>query len=185
MVAGGVVGGPVVPASHRVLRTFGFIDIGGFTTYANLEGDDRAVEQLSKFRTIVRAVGSGTGVRVAKWLGDGAMLVSLEPVSMVSAILDIMRRMKEQDLPFPLHAGVAQGRVILFEGDDHVGSTVNLAARLAELAGSWQIYAPLDTLPGLAGSDAPIGPVAVPGFPEPIEVADLSRAEALVGALNL
>ncbi len=143
------------------------------------------MEQLSKFRAIVRAVGSGTGVRVAKWLGDGAMLVSLEPVSMVSAILDIMRRMKRDELAFPLHAGMAQGHVILFEGDDHIGSTVNLAARLAELAGSWQIFAPLDTLPGLSKSEAPIGAVAVPGFPDPLEVADLSRVEALVGALNL
>lgn len=171
--------------SHRVLRTLGFVDIGGFTTYANLEGDDRAVEQLSAFRSIVRAVGSGTGVRVAKWLGDGAMLVALDPVSMVSAILDIMRRMRRAELELPLHAGVAQGLVILFEGDDHVGSTVNLAARLADAAGSWQIYAPIDTLPGLASTEAPVGPVVVPGFQEPIEVADLSRVESLIGALNL
>ena len=171
--------------SHRVLRTFGFIDIGGFTTYANVEGDDRAVEQLSRFRSIVRAVGSGTGVRVAKWLGDGAMLVSLEPVSMVSAILDIMRRMKQGDLDFALHSGVAQGKVILFEGDDHIGSTVNLAARLADEAGEWQIFAPIDTLPGLSNTDAPVGSVSVQGFREAVEVADLARVESLIGALNL
>ena len=172
-------------ASHRVLRTFGFVDIGGFTAFSNMEGDDRAVEELSQFRAIVRSVGSGTGVRVAKWLGDGAMLVALEPVSMVAAILDIMRRMKRAELILPLHAGVAQGHVILFEGDDHIGSTVNLAARLAEAAGSWQIYAPIDTLPGLASSDAPIGLIEVPGFQAPIEIADLSRVESLVGALDL
>jgi len=172
-------------ASHRVLRTFGFVDIAGFTSFSNMEGDDRAVEELSRFRSIVRAVGSGTGVRVAKWLGDGAMLVALEPVSMVAAILDIMRRMKRAELALPLHAGVAQGHVILFEGDDHIGSTVNLAARLADVAGSWQIFAPMDTLPGLAGSEAPVGLVDVAGFQEPIEVADLSRVESLIGALDL
>jgi class 3 adenylate cyclase len=171
--------------SHRVLRTFGFVDIGGFTSYANAEGDDRAVEQLSRFRAIVRAVGSGTGVRVAKWLGDGAMLVALEPASLVSAVLDIMRGMRREQLDVSLHAGVAQGHVILFEGDDHIGSTVNLAARLADEAGPWQILAPIDTLPGLANTNARIGLVTVQGFPEPVDVADLAQVESLVNALNL
>lgn len=171
--------------SHRVLRTFGFVDIGGFTSYANAEGDDRAVEQLSRFRSIVRAVGSGTGVRVAKWLGDGAMLVSLEPAALVSAVLDIMRGMRNEQLDVSLHAGVAQGQVILFEGDDHIGSTVNLAARLADEAGPWQILAPVNTLPGLANTNARIGPLTVPGFPEPVDVADLALVESLVSALNL
>lgn len=170
---------------HRVMRTFCFVDIGGFTAYANAEGDDRAVEQLSEFRTIVRGVGSATGIRIAKWLGDGAMLVGLEPVSLVSAVLDIMRRMRNAELDLSLHAGVAQGRTILFEGDDHIGSTVNLAARLADAAGPWQIFAPTDTLPGLANSDAPIGEVTVPGFPDPIDVADLSLVEALIRTWNL
>lgn len=167
------------------MRTFGFVDIGGFTAYANAEGDDRAVEQLSEFRTIVRGVGSATGIRIAKWLGDGAMLVGLEPVSLVSAVLDIMRRMRNAELDLSLHAGVAQGRTILFEGDDHIGSTVNLAARLADAAGAWQIYAPTDTLPGLTNTDAPIGELMVAGFPDPIDVADLSLVEALIRTWNL
>lgn len=170
---------------HRVLRTFGFVDIGGFTAYANAEGDDRAVEQLSEFRRIVRGVGSATGIRIAKWLGDGAMLVGLEPVPLVSAVLDIMRHMRNAELDLPLHAGVAQGRTILFEGDDHIGSTVNLAARLADVAGPWQIFAPTDTLPGLANSNAPIGDLEIAGFPDPINVADLSRVEALIRTWDL
>jgi len=170
---------------HRVLRTFGFVDIGGFTAYANAEGDDRAVEQLSEFRGIVRGVGSATGVRIAKWLGDGAMLVGLEPVPLISAVLDIMRRMRHAALDLPLHAGLAQGRTILFEGDDHIGSTVNLAARLADAAGPWQIFAPTDTLPGLTNTEAPIGEMAIAGFPDPINVADLSRVEALIRTWDL
>ncbi len=96
-----------------------------------------------------------------------------------------MRRMRNAELDLSLHAGVAQGLTILFEGDDHIGSTVNLAARLADEAGPWQIYAPADTLPGLSNSDAPIGELAVPGFPDPIDVADLSRVEALIRTWNL
>ena len=172
-------------ASHRVLRTFGFVDIGDFTAYSNREGDDRAVEQLSEFRAIVRSVGSGTGIRIAKWLGDGAMLIGLEPVSLVSAILDIMARMRQAELELSLHAGAAEGHTILFEGDDHIGSTVNLAARLADAAGPWQIFAPVDTLPGLAGTRAVVGPLEIQGFPDEVDVADLTRAEALIRAWNL
>lgn len=171
--------------SRRVRRTFGFVDIGGFTHYANVYGDDKAVEQLGQFRAIVRAVGSASGVRVAKWLGDGAMLVSTEAPALVSALLDIMRRMQSSDAELPVHAGVAEGDVILFEGDDHIGVTVNLAARLAGMAESWQIFAPIDTLQGLRGTNAVIGPLEVAGFDEPIEVADLARVGALVEALNL
>jgi class 3 adenylate cyclase len=171
--------------SHRVLRTFGFIDIGGFTRYANVEGDDRAVQQLSEFRAIVRSVGSATGVRVAKWLGDGAMLVSTEAPALVRAVIEVMRRTRRAELDLPVHAGVAQGQVILFEGDDHIGATVNLAARLADLAGPWQIFAPADTLPGLERAGAIVGELTVPGFDHPIRVADLALVADLVEVLNL
>lgn len=171
--------------SHRVRRTFGFIDLSGFTAYSNTRGDDEAVAQLSAFRAIVRAVGSATGVRIAKWLGDGAMLVGLEPAPLVSAILEVIRRMRAEGIELPLHAGVAQGQTILFEGDDHVGQSVNLAARLAELAEPWQVLAPADLIPGLLGTNAVLGAVEVAGWDHPIVVADLTQVTTLVEALNL
>jgi adenylate cyclase len=178
------VGFAITSSSHRVRRTFGFIDLCGFTAFSNTRGDDAAVAQLAAFRGIVRAVGSATGVRVAKWLGDGAMLVVLEPAPLVAAVLEIERRMRSE-VELPLHAGVAEGQVILFEGDDHIGQSVNLASRLAELAEPWQVLAPADVIPGLAGSGAVLGAVEVAGWDDPIVVADLARAMTLVEALNL
>ncbi len=179
------LGFPNTGAGRRVHRTFGFLDLGGFTHHANVAGDDSAVAELTVFRSIVRAVGSASGVRVAKWLGDGAMLVGVETPALVSAVLEVMRRMRRADMALPLHAGVARGDVILFEGDDHIGVTVNLASRLADLAESWQVLAPSDTLQGLAGTDAVVGSLHVPGFAEPVEVADLALVSSLVEALNL
>lgn len=178
-------GSPTTASSHRVRRTFGFIDLCGFTAFSNTRGDDDAVAQLAAFRAIVRAVGSASGVRIAKWLGDGAMLVGLEPAATLSAVLEVGRRMRSEGVALPLHAGVSQGQVILFEGDDHVGQTVNLAARLAELAEPWQVLGPADLLPGLAGSGAVLGAVEVAGWDHPIVVADLAKASTLVEALNL
>ncbi len=171
--------------SHRVRRTFGFVDLSGFTHYGVVEGDDKAVEQLSLFRSVVRSVGSSTGVRVAKWLGDGAMLVGLDAAGLVSAVMLIMRKMEDAGSELGLHAGVASGDVILFEGDDHIGMTVNLAARLADLARPGQILAPADTFHGLGQTPAALGPVEVAGFDDAIELADVARVPALVESLNL
>lgn len=173
------------PKTHRVRRTFGFVDLSGFTSFNNSAGDTRAVDELSDFRAIVRSVGSGTGVRVAKWLGDGAMLVGLEPAALVGAVMQIMRRMQERGDGLALHAGVAEGDVILFEGDDHIGTAVNLAARLADSAESWQILAPADLIPGVGRTKAAIEPVVLPGFDGPLAVVDLALVPALVEALNL
>ena len=179
------LGFAVTSSSHRVRRTFAFIDLCGFTAYNNTLGDDDAVAQLAAFRAIVRSVGSATGVRVAKWLGDGAMLVGLEPAGVVAATLEVARRMRAEGVQLPLHAGVAEGPVILFEGDDHIGQSVNLAARLAELALPWQVLGPADVIPGLAGTGAVLGAVEVAGWDHPIPVADLAKATTLVEALNL
>ncbi len=171
--------------SHRVRRSFGFVDLSGFTSYAATHGDDLAVGQLSLFRSVVRAVGSATGVRVAKWLGDGAMLVGLEAAEVVSAIIRMKRTLAAEGSELLIHAGVACGDVILFEGDDHIGNVVNLAARLAELAQPGQILAPVDTLHGLARSGAVLGPMNIAGFDTPVEVADLALVPALVESHNL
>lgn len=171
--------------THRVRRTFGFIDLSGFTHYTSVHGDDRAVEQLSEFRRIVRAASSATGVRVAKWLGDGAMLVSVDTASLAIAVMRIMRAMQESKMELSLHAGVCAGNVILFEGDDHIGSAVNLAARLADMARSWQILAPADLFPGVARTNAALGPVSIAGLEEPVEIADIALVPHLVEALNL
>lgn len=178
--------GFAVPSStHRVRRTFAFIDLCGFTAYNNTQGDDASVAQLAEFRAIVRAVGSATGVRVAKWLGDGAMLVGLEPAGTIAAVLEVARRMRAGNVDLPLHAGVAEGPVILFEGDDYIGQSVNLAARLTDLAEPWQLLGPADIVPGLAGTGAVMGAVQVQGWDRPVVVADLAKAATLVEALNL
>ncbi len=172
-------------ASHRVKRTFSFLDLSGFTNFSYVEGDDAAVAELSKFRAVMRSVGSATGIRIAKWLGDGAMLVGLEPVASISAILRIMRESERAGLALPVHAGVAVGDVILFEGDDHVGVTVNLAARLSDAALPGQLLAPVDILPGVARSKAVLGEIDLPGFDGGLMVADLALVPELVESADL
>jgi len=157
---------------RRVRRTFGFVDLSGFTALTDAEGDERAVEVLGHFRNAVRNVAGFSGVRVAKWLGDGAMLVSTELEPMVDAILEIERRLEAEGSVLPLRAGITEGDVILFEGDDYIGRAVNLAARLCDLAGPRQVLAPASILDGRDGMPA-VHRIQLRGMAKPTEVVDL------------
>jgi adenylate cyclase len=123
----------------RVERTFAFIDISRFTSYTDQRGDSAAVAALADFRTVIRAASSRFGVRVDKWLGDGAMIVSVDTAPLVRAVLEIEQQLKQGDFPLPLRSGIASGLVILFEGDDYIGMPVNLASRLCNEASPGEV----------------------------------------------
>ena len=76
----------------RVPRTFVFVDLSGFTNYTAAFGDDAAGRLLSAFRTIVREVASDRGVRIAKWLGDGCMIVAVDQTDAIAFTLDLEDR---------------------------------------------------------------------------------------------
>lgn len=118
----------------RVPRTFAFLDLSGFTNYTAAYGDDAAGRILGMFRTLVREVASERGVRVAKWLGDGCMVVGVEQAAVIEFVTDLERRASAVCAPLELRAGVATGRALLFEGDDYIGEPVNMAAKLCSAA---------------------------------------------------
>jgi len=130
-----------------VERSFAFVDICGFTAYCDRHGEQEAVEVLARFRTVTRHVVGRRGVRVGKWLGDGVMLVGTEPGPAVAASVELVGRFGAMGIN--THVGVASGHVLVFEGDDYVGRTVNLAARLCEAAGPDEVLVanPLPPLP--------------------------------------
>ena len=121
-----------VEVSQTLDRWFAFIDVSGFTAYTEAHGTQAALEVLTRFRSAVRAVTGRRGVRVLKWLGDGVMLVGVDPGPLVAAVCELMQRFEKD--PFDVHAGIAGGHVLLFEGDDYVGPPANQAARLCDAA---------------------------------------------------
>ncbi|HZN13047.1 MAG TPA: adenylate/guanylate cyclase domain-containing protein [Acidimicrobiales bacterium] len=161
----------------RVERTFAFVDLCGFTAFTEAEGDKRAVEVLADFRSCMRQVASDNGVRVAKWLGDGAMFVAVdEGRTLVEAVLEVERQLDAMQAPLALRAGMARGPVILFEGDDYIGTAVNLAARLCDIAAPHEVLATpsiTDVPEGVLIE--PGGPVKIAGFPRRIPVIRLRR----------
>jgi adenylate cyclase len=162
----------------RVERSFGFVDLCGFTGFTDAHGDDAAVQVLTQFRSIVRETASDRGVRVAKWLGDGAMFVSQQATPMLEMAVDLTRRAGALDLELPVRAGMTSGAVILFEGDDYIGGPVNLAARLCDLAGPRELLASGDLAASVPTTVdyADVGPVTVAGFAHRVDVIRLEAA---------
>ena len=121
----------------RVHRSFAFVDVSGFTALTELEGDERAVDVLTAFRTLLRDICARRGVRIAKWLGDGVMLVCVNTRPLLETILELHHVVGEVSGPVAtvsIRSGVTAGEVILMEGDDYVGHCVNVAARLCDQA---------------------------------------------------
>ncbi len=138
----------VVEDVPLVDRAFSFIDLCGFTLYTATHGEHAAIELLVTFRATVREIAARRGVVIAKWLGDGVMLVGVDPGPTIAATAEVIARGDGQVLA--VRAGTAHGGVLLFEGDDYVGRPVNLAARFCQAAQPGELLAvgyPLAALP--------------------------------------
>lgn len=148
----------------EVDRSFAFVDLCGFTAYTEAHGSSVATQLLASFRLAVRDIASRRGVRIAKWLGDGAMIVGVETQPVLELLLEIEHRAADGSLA--LRYGVTFGKAILFEGDDYIGSVVNLSKRLCDAADPHEILVG----PTVAGFTPPWGVVcdggelAIKGF---------------------
>jgi len=162
-----------------VSRSFAFVDLCGFTAFTEEHGVQETVRVLADFRTCLRDTASRRGVRVAKWLGDGAMIVAVEPRLVVEWLLEIDHAFAASDLPLKVSAGATLGSAILFEGDDYISSSVNLAAHLCHVAKGGEILLTVD----LADFLPPWAEVveradrAVAGFGQPVPVLRVDVAE--------
>lgn len=161
----------------RVERCFAFVDLSGFTAFTERHGDERTVTVLTAFRGRVREIAARRGVRVTKWLGDGAMLSSADTQAVVAMVVEMADRIP-CEVPLGVRAGLANGAVIMFEGDDYIGRAANVAARLCDLAETGQTLATREV-----ASQAPrwvaTGPfrsLEVQGLDRPVEAAYLTIA---------
>jgi adenylate cyclase len=170
--------------SSRVERSFSFLDLCGFTDFADSEGDEAAVEEARCLRQVVREVAPLFGVRVEKWLGDGVMMVGVESERLVGAVVAIEQRAAAA-CRLPLRAGIASGFVLLVDGDDYIGRAVNTAARLCDTAGHGQVLAATGgiELPDWVEASVPLE-LRLRGLAEPVNVVELTPALNLASAVD-
>ena len=146
-----------------------FLDLSRFTTLTDVHGDRAALDVADQFVGAAGAAAREFGGRLVKTLGDGALLVFDDPSAAVSAADATSHRLHDLDSMPEMTGGAATGPVI-DRDDDVFGSTVNLAARLADLATDGELRVD-DPTARVAADDGwqvePLGPVEVAGLLEP------------------
>jgi adenylate cyclase len=115
-----------------------FTDLAGFTPLTEAMGDPAAAEVVERFSTIVRSATTRHHGRIVKQIGDEFMLVFRDPRAAVTCALEIDEQAcSEPNFP-AVHTGAQSGDVLYHEGD-YVGTTVNVAARLAAEAAAHEL----------------------------------------------
>ena len=119
--------------------TVAFIDLAGFSAIADVYGDESAIAVLEIFEGMVREALAAYAPPI-KWIGDEAMLSFPEPEIAIQALGTLLQACrKEPRLPLTRTA-LNHGPVVRRAGD-LFGSTVNIASRIAALAGPGQLLA--------------------------------------------
>ncbi len=114
-----------------------FVDISGYTRLTEERGDRAAVGFATILQHEAHATAMANGGRLVKLLGDGAMLQLPDAARGVIAALALIDTLGG-DRGLRTHAGVHAGPVI--ERDlDLFGRTVNLASRIAGVAGPGEV----------------------------------------------
>jgi len=154
-----------------------FTDLVGFTEFNDDRGDDAALEVLEHQRTVVDAVlVEDSGARVVKELGDGLMIWFDSTADALRLSLDLRSAIEvarsDDGFPLAVRMGLHHGEA-LARGDDLVGSMVNIAARVCDLAGPGELLVS-EAAVNAAGdatdtrSIRAVGPARVKGVGEPI-----------------
>ena len=133
VLRGALASGPA--AGEQEQATIVFTDLEGFTAWTLASGDERAREVLTAHYARAGRVVRSRGGRVVKRLGDGLLLRFPDPVAATLAALELAA---DPGTPLRLRAGAHTGPV-LAHGDDVAGTTVNVAARVTDLAEGGQV----------------------------------------------
>jgi class 3 adenylate cyclase len=141
--------GGFVPARTGPMPAVAFVDLTGFTGLTETIGDEAAAAIALRLGDLGAETVLPHHGRVVKLLGDGILLHFAEPGSAVAATLDLLEALRAADLPTG-HAGIASGALIVRD-NDVFGRTVNLAARISDVAPDGRVYLPL----GLANALPP------------------------------
>jgi class 3 adenylate cyclase len=178
-----------VVETERVLETGGFVaarletppavafvDLTGFTQLTEERGDEVAAGAALRLGEVTTEVVGALGGRLVKLLGDGVLVRFDEVTRAVDATLNLLAALPAANLPTG-HAGVAAGPLIVREGDIF-GRTVNMAARIADIAPDGRLYLPASVaaeLPAGAFAARPVEAAVLQGIGR-VSLVDVDRA---------
>jgi class 3 adenylate cyclase len=177
----------------------GFVDIVGYTPMTETMESAELLAFVNRFHSRTFDLVTAQGGRVVKHIGDEVMFTSPSAGEACRIALTLVEGFS--DLASPPRGGLAHGVVVVRHGDCY-GPTVNLAARLADIAAPGEVLAAaavadtldtdaldadaldtdaLDTGPG-SGIEAgvvvsPAGQRTLKGFRDPVPVVALHRPD--------
>ena len=162
------------------VATVAFVDLAGFSAITDVYGDASAIAVLGRFEELVSQALGGLGAPI-KWIGDEAMLGFPDPATapqMLGRLIPACR--SEPRIPLT-RTGLNHGPV-LRRSNDLFGSTVNIAARIAALAGPGQLLAtqPVANVAIASGIVArDIGKIALRSIADHVPLYSIELAPAL------
>jgi adenylate cyclase len=164
-----------------VVATFGFVDLAGFTALTEAHGDTEAVALLERFEAITMGA-LGPDDELVKTIGDAVMLVFRDPAAAVMAVGRVFGALAEAGLPIG-RAGLHHGPAIK-RGEDYLGASVNLTARVAGQAHGGQLLATTEVAEvarGLGVTVVDLGCFELRNIAEPVELFELEVCPAAAG----
>ncbi len=161
-----------------------FADLSGFTSLTEVRGDLEGVRIAVRLGELADAAARRHRGRLVKLLGDGALLRFDGPDDAVAAALDLVTSAAGTGLP-PVHIGIDAGPVITRDGDVF-GHTVNVAARVAGVAGPGEVVVTRAVVDAVGDVDEvswdPLGPASLKGVIEPVELVRVRTARPPPGS---
>lgn len=163
-------------AATQLVGSVLFTDLVGFTEFNDARGDDVAIQVLDRQRRVIDgALAEHPGSRLVKELGDGLMVWCASAAAAVGVACRFGAGIGiERDagvFPLAVRQGIHHGPVSE-RGDDVVGQTVNIAARISDLAGPSELLVSDEVLAACGGVELgrveAIGPVPVRGVSAPV-----------------
>lgn len=157
--------------SDKAGATVTFLDLVRFTSLTDIHGDTVAADAATALEDISRAA-AHDGTRLVKSLGDGVLLVSPTPAVALRCAATTVEGLHDLDLGLDARGGLHHGPVVERDGDVF-GSTVNLAARLADVPAPGRLA--MTRFVALAAGEAdltvkPLGFLELRGLRRPVEV---------------
>lgn len=150
-----LVSKPSPVSSPRLVATFCFVDLAGFTALTEAQGDEDAADVATRFAEITRET-LGPGDRLVKTIGDAVLVTCSSAARGVDFVERLLTTVAAEPRFPALRAGLHHGEAVQRDGDVF-GAAVNLAARVAAEAHAGEV---LGTEPIAAAARASGIPVA-------------------------
>ena len=170
-------------SSNNAQKAVLFADVSGSTKLYESLGDQRAFAAINGCLDVLRHLTTAHSGHVVKTIGDEIMCVFPDPITAAQAAceMQVMTSVNPPTVPIGIRIGFHFGPVLQNDGDMY-GDTVNMAARMTDIAHAGQIIATGATVAMLPAimrtSTRPLSNLSIKGKVEDVEVCEVLWEES-------